>query len=148
MTAQARLETLNLVCPHCEKTNRVPAGRLGENPQCGACKLPLFEGHPVELTGAQLERHIAADLPVVADFWAPWCGPCRTMAPIFEAVAREIEPYARFIKINTDVDQQIASRLDIRGIPTLIVFKRGKEIARAAGAMEAGRFEAWIRANL
>ena len=148
MTTQAGLEMLNIICPHCAKTNRVPAARLAEQPQCGACKQALFEGQPAELSGAELERHIAADLPVVADFWAPWCGPCRVMGPIFAGAAREMEPLARFVKINTDVEQQIASQLDIRGIPTLIVFKNGQEVARSAGAMDAARFRAWLRANL
>jgi thioredoxin 2 len=148
MKAQAELRTLNVVCPHCAKTNRVPEARLTGQPQCGACKQSLFEGQPAELTGAELERHIAADLPVVADFWAPWCGPCRVMGPVFSSVAREMEPQARFVKINTDVDLETASRLDIPGIPTLIVFKHGREVARCAGAMDATRLRVWLHANL
>ena len=149
MTNQVPLEAMRVVCPQCAAANRVPQQRLAEGPRCGACKEPLFDGHPVELTGAELERHVAAsDLPVVVDFWAPWCAPCRAMAPAFERTAQEIEPHARFVKLNTDNDQEIASRLDIRGIPTLMIFKHGKEVARVAGAMDAGRFRAWVRANL
>lgn len=149
MTVEASLEALRVVCPHCSANNRVPHNRLEEGPKCGACKEPLFDGHPVELTGAELERQLAAsDLPIVVDFWAPWCAPCRAMAPTFERAAQQLEPHARFVKLNTDKDQSIASRLDIRGIPTLMIFKNGKEVARVAGAIDAQRFQAWLRAHL
>ena len=149
MTVEASLDALRVVCPHCSATNRVPRNRLEEGPKCGGCKQPLFDGHPVELSGAKLERQVAtSDLPVVVDFWAPWCAPCRAMAPIFERTARELEPHARFVKLNTDTDQEIASQLDIRGIPTLIVFKSGKEAARVSGAMDAGRLRAWLQPHL
>ena len=149
MTAAASVEALRIVCPQCSATNRVPEKRLEEGPKCGACKQPLFDGHPVELDGAELERHLAvSDVPIVVDFWAPWCAPCRAMAPIFERTAQQLEPHARFVKLNTDNDQAISSRLDIRGIPTLMVFKNGKEAARVAGAMDAARFRAWVLAHL
>lgn len=148
MTNEVPLKDVRVVCPQCSAANRVPRQRLEEGPKCGACKEPLFYGHPVELTGAELERHMAGDLPLVVDFWAPWCAPCRAMAPTFEHTAQQIEPHARFVKLNTDNDQAIASRLDIRAIPTLMIFKHGKEVARVAGAMDAGRFRTWVRANL
>jgi thioredoxin 2 len=149
MTVEIPVETLRVVCPCCSAVNRVPHDRLEESPKCGACKEPLFDGHPVALSGAGLERHLAAsDLPVVVDFWASWCAPCRAMAPVFERTAQEIEPHARFVKVDTDREQAAASEFDIRGIPTLIVFKNGKEAARVSGAMDAGRFRAWLRANL
>ena len=149
MNADIPLEALRVVCAHCSAANRVPRNRLEEAPKCGACKRPLFDGHPVELSAAELDRHLAhGDLPVVVDFWAPWCAPCRAMAPTFERVAQQLEPHARFVKLNTDNDQALASRLDIRGIPTLMVFKNGKEIARVAGAMDAGRFRAWVQEHL
>jgi thioredoxin 2 len=149
MNAEIPLEALRVVCPHCSAANRVPRNRLEEAPKCGACKRPLFDGYPLELGAAELDRHLAhGDLPVVVDFWAPWCAPCRAMAPVFEHAAQQLEPHARFVKLNTDENQAIASRLDIRGIPTLMVFRNGREVARVAGAMDAGRFRSWVQAHL
>lgn len=149
MNAEATPSTLNVVCPHCEATNRVARERLGDGPRCGACKAALFDAHPVELRDGAFTRHLAqSDLPLVVDFWAPWCAPCRAMAPVFERVARAFEPHARFVKVNTDEEQELARRLDIRGIPTLAIFKGGKEIARTAGAMDESRFVAWARSHL
>ena len=149
MIVDTSLEKVRVVCLHCAATNRVPQQRLDESPKCGACKASLFDGHPVELTDSQLERHIAnSDLPIVVDLWAPWCGPCRVMGPVFERAAQQLEPRARFVKINTDREQALASRLDIRGIPTLLVFQGGKERARIAGAMDAARFSAWLQAHI
>lgn len=149
MSVEAPDRTVSVVCPHCHATNRVPQDRLGHSPECGACKQPLFAAHPAELSGADFERHVAnSDLPVVADFWAPWCAPCRMMAPVFERAARELEPHARFVKVNTDNEQGLAMRLDIRGIPTLAIFKKGAEVARTAGVIEPARFLAWVRAHV
>ena len=139
-------EAVHVVCPHCIATNRVPAARLGEHPICGKCKKALFTGRPLTLTRASFERYLAAgDLPLVVDFWAPWCGPCRTMAPAFEAAAARLEPDYRLAKVNADDEADIAARYGIRSIPTLIVFKQGKEIARQAGALPAGALVEWIR---
>src|SRR5262245_30294469 len=117
-----------LVCAHCDALVRVPVERIAETPRCPRCHEPLFEGRPITLTTANFDQHVAkSDVPVVVDFWAPWCGPCRAMAPVFEQAAKRIEPNARFAKLNTDDAQEIAARYGIRSIPTLMVFKDGRE---------------------
>ena len=149
MDIEATGRTLNVACPHCHTANRVPAHRLGDAPKCGTCSQPLFGAHPVELSEADFERHVArSDLPVVVDFWAPWCGPCRAMAPVFERAARELEPQVRLVKLNTDEAQAIAAKFDIRGIPTFAILEQGREVARISGAMGLTRFVDWVRANI
>ena len=141
-------DALIVVCPHCAAPNRVPASRLDEGGTCGKCKQPLFDGHPVELTGGNFDAHVGrSGLPLVVDFWAPWCGPCRSMAPAFEAAARSLEPQVRLAKLNTENEPQLAQRFDIRSIPTLAIFKGGREIVRQAGAMDEGSLVRWIRSH-
>ena len=142
-------DTLMVACPHCGAANRVPAARIGENPGCGRCKAPLFEGRPAEVDAARLDALIArSDVPVVVDFWAPWCAPCRMMAPAFAETASRMEPAARFAKLNTDEAQQVAARYGIRSIPTLIVFKGGREVARQPGAMATTQLMRWVADSL
>jgi thioredoxin 2 len=141
-------DALHLVCPHCNAVNRVPAARLGDAPTCGQCKQPLFVGQPLELDAASFDRHIGrSDIPVLVDFWAPWCGPCRMMAPAFAQAAGMLEPQFRLAKLDTEANQAIGARLGIRSIPTLALFRGGREIARQAGAMAAADIVRWARSH-
>ncbi|NIP18585.1 MAG: thioredoxin TrxC [Xanthomonadales bacterium] len=138
-----------VVCPYCQAVNRIPADRLGDNPLCGRCKEELFRARPTELTQENFQREISAsEVPVLVDFWAPWCGPCKMMAPAFEKAAVSLEPRVRLAKLNTDEAQEIAGQMGIRSIPTLILFDKGMEVARHSGAMMAGDIENWVNANL
>ena len=142
-------QSRHLVCPHCEAVNRVPAAKLSAAPKCGRCKEPLFTGVPVELSDQTFERHLKRnDVPMVVDFWAPWCGPCKMMAPHFKSVTAEMEPQARFAKLNTEQAQRTAAQYNIRSIPTVAVFHNGREIARQAGAMDARMLRQWIESQL
>lgn len=139
---------LMIVCPHCNAANRVPADRLADQPTCGKCGQRLFTGHPVELDADSFDSHVGrSDIPVVVDCWAPWCGPCRMMAPAFAQAAHQLEPRYRLAKLNTEEAQEIAARLGIRSIPTLILFRKGREIARHSGAMDTGNLVRWITAQ-
>ncbi len=141
-------DSLHLVCPHCHSINRVPTARLGEQPNCGQCHQPIFAGQPLELTDSTFARYINKnDVPILVDFWAPWCGPCKMMAPAFKEAAALLEPHVRLAKVNTDVEQTVGAQYRIRSIPTLILFKGGRELARQAGAMTTQDIVRWTRSQ-
>ena len=141
-------ESLHIVCPHCHTTNRVASASLGQAPDCGKCHRPLFTGHPVALDEAAFDKHIArSQVPVLVDFWAPWCGPCRMMAPAFEQAAKQLEPQMRLAKVDTEAEHNLGARLNIRSIPTLALFVGGREVARQAGAMGAADIVRWVRSQ-
>ena len=142
-------DSLHIVCPHCAAVNRIPSQRMGEGPRCGKCHQALFTGQPVELDAARFEKHITRnDIPVVVDFWAPWCAPCRAMAPEYEKAAGELEPHVRLAKVDTEAEQAIGSRFGIRSIPTLAIFRGGSEIARQAGAMPSADIIRWVKSQV
>jgi thioredoxin 2 len=141
-------ETLHIVCPHCQTINRIPPTRLGEVPKCGHCHQLLFTGQPIELTPATFRKHVERnDIPLVVDFWAPWCGPCQMMAPQYAEAAGELEPNARLAKLNTEAGPGLASEFGIRSIPTLMLFKAGREVTRQAGAMGKSDIVRWVRSR-
>lgn len=138
-----------VVCTHCGAVNRLPEGRDAAMARCGTCKEALFEGEPADVAGSMFERQIAkSTVPVVIDVWAPWCGPCLAMAPEYEKAAQATEPRARFLKLNSDNEQAISARLGIRGIPTMLVYRDGKEIARTSGSRSARDIVSWVEASI
>jgi thioredoxin 2 len=142
-------DQVHLVCPHCRSINRVPATRLTEHPNCGQCHRALFTGHPITLTATDFDRQASqSDIPLVVDFWAPWCGPCQVMAPAYEQAAKVLEPHVRLAKVNTEEERALATRFGIASIPTMIVFRGGRELARQPGALGPQDIVRWIRAHV
>ena len=140
---------LQIVCPACAAVNRVPPHKLGDRPLCGKCRTGLITGQPINAADQNFRRYIEkSDLPLVVDFWATWCGPCQQFAPVFSQVAAEMANRAVFLKLDTEANQATAANYQIRSIPTLMIFHRGKEVARLAGALPKAQFEQWLTEQL
>lgn len=140
---------LHVVCPNCNGVNRVPSDRDAGAAKCGHCHTALFDGHPKNVNGEGLQAQVEkGQIPVVADFWADWCGPCHMMAPAFAQAAQQMEPHVRFVKLDTEADQQTAARYGIRSIPTLILFRDGREFTRKSGALSTQSILAWVQSAL
>lgn len=141
-------DPLLVACPACCSVNRMPPDRLNQAPNCGRCHKPLFTGHPIELDAASFEPHVMrGSLPVLIDFWAPWCAPCRTMAPQFVQATVQLEPQVRLAKVDTESNPVLSGRFGIRSIPTLILLKNGRELARQTGVMSCTDIVSWVRTN-
>jgi len=143
------MANLIIACPGCHKLNRVPEEKLHSNGNCGSCKTPLFQKAPLDLSQASFSNHIVkSDLPTLVDFWAPWCGPCKMMAPVLAQAASTFEPRLRIAKINTEEEQLLGGQFNIRSIPTLVLFSKGKEIDRISGAMNLPQLSQWLNQAL
>lgn len=142
-------KSVHVVCSYCDQVNRLPDNRLQDGPKCGGCGQKLFKGKPMELSAENFSIHTnKSDLPIVVDFWATWCGPCRMMAPVFEQAANELKTRVQFAKVNTEADHSLAAKYNIRSIPTIAIFHKGRELARTAGAMDRQGLLRWITQNV
>lgn len=140
---------LHILCPICHAKNRLPQSRLVDKPNCGGCKNPLFTRQPISIEQGLFDKYIQGnDIPLLVDFWAPWCGPCKAFSPHFEAAAKLLEPNIRLLKVNTENAQQVAARYAIQSIPSLVIFKDGKELTRMAGAMGAQDLVRWVKSQI
>ena len=140
-------EPLLIPCPHCNGLNRIPAERIGEHPKCGRCKNPVLQASPFELKQTDYASQIKGDLPLLVDVWAEWCGPCKAFAPVFEQAASQLLGKCRLAKLDSEANQQLAGQLGIRSIPSLILFKNGREVARQSGALPLQQLTAWLRSQ-
>ncbi|MDX2480797.1 MAG: thioredoxin TrxC [Desulfuromusa sp.] len=142
------MNSLHVVCPHCTAVNRIPEERLAAQPKCGKCGQPLFSGRPIDLSQSNFQKHLHKnDIPLLIDFWAPWCGPCKMMGPAFAEAAMQLEPRMRLGKVNTEVEQNLGAQLNIRSIPTMVLFLNGVEKARQSGAMNSAGIIQWVKSQ-